>query len=311
MKSFGFKEERLKAFWTFLTERQNIYWKREECAPPPWTKDPILRDHFFCNVYRELDRGTIFCRNSILDFGWGYDHELIFRVMLYRMFNQPLTYNFLDKLVSASYSRVYFDGKKAGVLLERKRDAGISVFRGAWMTSGASLDGGSKAKAYCKDMEKFAHIVPQFTRELLQTKKIEDAWNLVCTVKWFGGFSAYQVVLDLSYIKLFNTQWEDLETWMYPGPGAKLGLMWLLGHSPIKRSGKEVRKVLTEQDCQDMILHLKNNQAKYFKKYDLKFRKWEGKPLDLNNCEFALCEFNKYMRAHHGGKKKRFTPVSE
>lgn len=48
----------VKGFFEFLEERQKIYLAKEAGKPRPWTKDPVLRDYFFCNVYREQDTVT-------------------------------------------------------------------------------------------------------------------------------------------------------------------------------------------------------------------------------------------------------------
>ena len=47
--------ERLKAF---MVARQALRNNRRAGGPPPWTSDPILAAHRWCNLIREQDRTT-------------------------------------------------------------------------------------------------------------------------------------------------------------------------------------------------------------------------------------------------------------
>lgn len=52
-------EERIRAFFEFVFDRQQVWHRRSRlCLPAPWSDDDILRNYRFCNVYRELDGGT-------------------------------------------------------------------------------------------------------------------------------------------------------------------------------------------------------------------------------------------------------------
>lgn len=301
-----FKEDRLRMFWSFVVERQQTYWRRQSGQPQPWSKDPFIQELFFCNVYRELDRGTQFAMREILD-KTKDPAILIYRILMYRMFNNPRTY----LLMKDGHSGIQrpSDALRIADKLDSSRESGNAVFKNAWMTSGANIVNMSKARAYCIELHRVWKDIKQLTNRVLAAKTMEDAWMEIRSVRWFGAFSAYQVVLDLSYHRLFEARWSDRDTWVYPGPGAKLGLFWLCGGKPVKRSGSGVSKEFTYEDCEKMIHHLCKNQDKYFKQFGLKFRRWEGKRLDAHNLEFSLCETNKYFRAQYGGKKKKFVPT--
>src|SRR6266705_3048098 len=47
-------------FWRFAAERQEIFFRRLEEFPPPWTCDPILNEYKFTNAYRASDRTSQF-----------------------------------------------------------------------------------------------------------------------------------------------------------------------------------------------------------------------------------------------------------
>lgn len=53
-------------FFAFARERHATYLRRQSGAPEPWTDDPILRKFRFTNVFRELDRTTVWFRTCLL-----------------------------------------------------------------------------------------------------------------------------------------------------------------------------------------------------------------------------------------------------
>ena len=58
-------------FNRFMVERHNIFIRKElSKLPYPWSGDPILTEFSFCNVYRELDKVTIWIREN-----WREPHD--------------------------------------------------------------------------------------------------------------------------------------------------------------------------------------------------------------------------------------------
>lgn len=57
-----------RKFWDFIEERMNIYFKRKQGLPAPWTNDPILQRSRFTNIYRELDWQTQYWHNLLLEY---------------------------------------------------------------------------------------------------------------------------------------------------------------------------------------------------------------------------------------------------
>ena len=50
------RQEVYDLYWYFACERQNIFIKKLNGEPAPWTKDLILQEYKFCNSYRVNDR---------------------------------------------------------------------------------------------------------------------------------------------------------------------------------------------------------------------------------------------------------------
>ena len=295
-----FKTEQLRKFYGFLTERQNIWHKRfVEKLPPPWTDDPILQANHCCNVYRELDKGTKYVTEAIIPSSTKPE-DVLFRILLYRMFNEINSYRAMKPVLTK------FTAYDAANILLKRQQNGHHVFRNAWLTAGTGLHGpGSKIQDYCRVAEGVYINRRQFYKTMKSAKGIKAGWDSLRQVKWMGGFMGYQVALDFSYIPWMD--WED-DGWVYVGPGAKKGIYWLKGESPI--TDHDLRELEFEQkrpiDFEKYIRVLQRKQGIYFKKFGLNFRKWDGKELDQHNIEFALCEFNKVLRAGHGGKRKRY-----
>ena len=54
----------VEGFYDYINERHAIYLKRFIGEPHPWTDDEILQTYSFCNVYRELDKVTVWIREN-------------------------------------------------------------------------------------------------------------------------------------------------------------------------------------------------------------------------------------------------------
>lgn len=46
------RQEVYDLYWYFACERQNIFIKKLNGEPAPWTNDKILQEYKFCNSYR-------------------------------------------------------------------------------------------------------------------------------------------------------------------------------------------------------------------------------------------------------------------
>ena len=64
---FGFCNMQPEPFFAFARARHQIYLRRKNGQPPPWTDDPILQRYRFTNVFRELDATTVWFRQHLRD----------------------------------------------------------------------------------------------------------------------------------------------------------------------------------------------------------------------------------------------------
>ncbi len=87
------KEDIVKLHHLYLTERHNIYKKKEiEKLPKPWTNDPVLDKYRFTNVRRELDRESKWLIENISKNNNLSLKEKILWSILFRTYNKSETF---------------------------------------------------------------------------------------------------------------------------------------------------------------------------------------------------------------------------
>lgn len=75
----------------------------------PWTRDPVLRAHRFTNCFRAADRVSQFLIGQVLYNGDQRPEEIVFRTLLFKMFNRVSTWVELENALGAlTWHRVQF-----------------------------------------------------------------------------------------------------------------------------------------------------------------------------------------------------------
>lgn len=293
-------QDTMRLFWEFIYERQEIFKRRYiDKSPDPWTTDPILRDYKFTNVYRELDRGTLFYVDNILKpaekvwedgnhrGGW---EQLVMDTLVYRHFNHIPTW---EAIVGHLHARQWREMEYALQRLPQVYTNAHNVTGFQWA---GSVQKTVNSMYLVHDM--WDTHLPEMASKLYSLKDdMGKTWeHMTKEVAGLGGFTAYEVVVDLSYSYLTGYTDDD---WVNPGPGCRRGLNRIF---PGLGNNLEL--------CRRKIEQLRAAQKEYFKAYDLDFFFWQGKELTLRNIEHSLCEFSKYMKAYNreGRPRNNFTP---
>lgn len=286
MKSvYAFK--RFEEFTTFVIERHRIYRRRLAGDPSPWTADPILRDYKFTNVYRELDRVTVWIREHWRE-PFAKEPYLFHAMVIARLVNHPDT---LDSLpVPGNWNK-----KRFLQTMHERQDAGLNTFNAAYIvsTGGLSLNKADYLAEYVLD--------PMWKdRERLQPKKgqtLASYYELLMQHTGMGGFIAAQIVADLKYVEPLSDA-RDWWTFVASGPGSRKGMSYLLGFSPtMKWKEHEWREALAELMVLVTPVVKENDMPRLHAQ-------------DLQNC---LCEFSKWSRtrAGTGRPKQKFKPFGD
>ena len=275
--------ENLIGFYDYIEERHQIYLRRKSGEPFPWTEDKILQTYSFCNVFRELDKVTIWIREN-----WREpyaDHpNLPFAMAMARQINWPET---LEEL---GFPLVW-EPENLKAIMQARKDRGEKVYTGAYMLTGTL--GGTKVE---QTIDKI--LTPLYKNPpLIYPKSLESTWSEYLPYAGFSGFMAYEVVTDLRHTKYLN-QAEDIMTWANAGPGARRGLNRIHGRPlkhPIKtrQLNEEMNSLLNKapQYLAGTIDHGSSTTLCF--------------SLEMREIEHCLCEFDKYERARLGEGRPR------
>lgn len=300
----GLDSTTLDRFWEFVTERQNVWHKRVvEGLRPAWTGDTILRQNRFTNVYRELDPGTQYAIQSILEKD-GSKIDKIFNVMIYRLIGRSESHRLLGFQTLDTYDTNYVETQ-----LKKRRDEENPVFTGAYMVSGYNGMGSSdKVENVSRIFAEIASNHQETIHRVLTADELRDAYTEIRSLPGFGNFLSYQILVDLLY-PLDSYGGDSLlpfspNEWSKPGPGAKKGL------TALKTEKSRATNL-------EIMRWLQKSQTAEFERLDLDF-KWisgrDGKSMELSlaNIQNCLCEFYKYHKIlnEEGRARRRFRPTN-
>lgn len=263
-----FKENELRLFVYWITERHNIYMKRQQGLPKPWTEDPILQTYRFCNVFRELDTTTIWIKENIRE---KYkDHKYMwFGMCVARQINKIETLAELGDLV------VDFNPEQFEAAMKTRRARGDLIYSPAYMltTHKCKMDKIEYTTMILNNVWKDRESITEY---LNQQPDLQSAFNLFLQYHGFGKFVSYEVVTDLRHTH-YLYQASDIYTWANSGPGAIRGLWRLQGLDYTKPMKQPMANNLMQQLLEHVTAIL-----------DMK--------LEMRDIEHSLCEFDKMMR---------------
>lgn len=103
-------------YWRFAAARQALYEARLRGQAAPWTSDPILRRHRFTNCYRAADRVSQFLISQVIYAGSQEPEEVVFRTLLFKVFNRISTWQRLEANFGEVSWREYDFGRYERVL---------------------------------------------------------------------------------------------------------------------------------------------------------------------------------------------------
>lgn len=269
-------------YWKFATERQNIFFKRFNDESFPWTKDKILYQYKFTNVYRATDRVSQYLIKNVIYKGSQKPEEVFFRLLLFKIFNRISTWEVLEyelgKISFKDYSFKRYDKVLSEVMHSR-----IPIYSAAYIMASGRLTFG-----YERKHQNHLRLIELMIKEkvpykLQHCKSMSEAYNLLHSYPTIGDFLAYQYVTDINYSTLTNfTEMEFVKA----GPGAKDGIV-------------KCFKDFGGYSYEDIIRLMVDNQEQEFERLNLDFKNLWGRKLQLIDCQNIFCEVDKYSRVAH------------
>lgn len=338
-------EPHLKLFFETMHERQLI-WKRRflDKTPQPWTENKIFRNSKFTNVYRELDRNSQWqIQNILLDKELDL-RNLIWKLMVFRFFNNPETFTFNTEhkavpkslfepavksglkqienpqdLISASrwrngipsyeeYNEDEFSNFIAGI-----RSTGKNPYTTAYLINSQATPG--QPRDYCYTRV----VIPTLHRELPEIMKIveeaEDPMDIINKLKRLpavADFIAHEFYQDFTYIPRYTDREFmrfDQNDYTNVGPGASIGIRLI--YPSLNSIGEQKQGIYWLRDKAEEMLTLISKE----KGEPMPYLEWDKKKgqyvisdkcnITLHQIEMWLCEFQKYWKMIIGKGKQR------
>lgn len=270
-----------------------------------FTRDPILQQYRFCNVFRELDRVTAWIRYNIRR-PYAHHPNLWLMLAIARYINWPETLQRLMEYEGAwpkyADDAQEFSPERLGAALDYLKGELDKLYTGAYM-----IRAESNPKAEWYSWTKQQYIARIVIGRLWETRDrwakllaggdfpgepvyLQEVWQYFQSphfIGW-GPFMAYQVVVDMRHTRLLGNA-PDIDTWAALGPGSRRGLNRLAGRPldyPLTQEQglQEMRAIHAEQDSRraPWVPHI-----------------------ELSDIQNALCETDKYLRAKLGEGRPR------
>lgn len=299
--------EKLDKFIYWMRGRHNIQLARMAGKPKPWTKDKVLQDNFFCNVFRELDKNTVWFREHIRD-PLKKSTDVILATVIFRWFNHiPTAISLLTG--SDSEIRWELDSPPPGPTLPKLLKS--SLFTNWDSTAALKLLKNHKqvfTSAHvvasglgAMKLESILTCIDQFAKRL--EDGIEEFDDLQEMHQWLrespaiGGFLAYEIVSDLRHTDILKNC--DPNKWANAGPGAMRGLDRLYNR-PLYFQRKSYDWSSEMKELHALCVSEIQKKGKLVSLLSPISPYLGAKPFvplfELREVEHSLCEFDKYMR---------------
>lgn len=269
-------------YWRFAAERQAIFFRRLSGAEAPWTDDEILSKFRFTNAYRASDRVSQYMIRHVIYDGCHSAEDLVFRIILFKLFNKIETWQLLNSQVGPiTHSTYRFD--KYDEVLTAAMCAGTRIYSSAYIMPSGGGKHPRKHRAHLQLLEMMMR--DKLPQKLAACPSMKHAFVLLRGYPMIGEFLSYQYVTDLNYSGVTN--FSEME-FVVPGPGARSGL-------------RKCFSDLGDWPEEDILRWVTDNQDAQFSKRELEFRSLWGRSLQLIDCQNLFCEIDKYARVRFPG----------
>lgn len=266
-------------FFLLCYERQLI-WQRKRAGLREHSQDAKMAKHFYCNVYRELDRGTQYFRANLIHHrshaNGKFDlEEVLWDSLCYRLVNKIETFEKFGGIPRRDEFKQFVSDTFLPMW-----ESDMVVFTSAHQNMGKDRYLATMKSLYRED----GNLIKKLASKISSAKDLQTCYNVLLQVDNVGKFFAWQVLCDLLEAKVIPFTENE---WVKLGPGAIGGLKAIFGKSIVKT---------VELVQLTMLLHEIKDQV--YRALELTFPKFIGREITVKNIEHALCEFCKYTDEH-------------
>ena len=293
------RQEIYDLYWYFANERQNIFVKKLNGDTPPWTNDSILKTYKFCNSYRVNDRVSQYLLKNVIYNGKTYkDEDMLFRIILFKLFNKETTWELLIKEFK-DITLSTFDMKEYSKVLTNAINNNIKIYNDAYISCATKAFGYDRKHDNHLALLNKMFIIDKVQDKILKCINMEQAFKIIKSYPLIGNFMAYQLITDINYSNIVD--WKEDE-FTVAGPGSSRG---------IKKCFIDKGNLSNE----DIIRYMYNHQEEEFKRLNLDFKTIGNRKLQLIDIQNIFCELDKYCRekvpslkSNRTKIKKKYTP---
>ena len=317
----------------WVVERHRIHKRKDiEKLSPPWSVHEGFDQHY-CNVKRRQDRESRNLINGVCHNDKLTLKDKMINCIIFRCINRYDTFKLLGlprKLDQGKYTFDELETISEKVKKFEEDNPKTPIFTNAYMISGniRGLDLKIKATDELSDEEKeryFAlhsavrqlylfNIYFDKLDEFLQYDNAKDLFAFFKKAKMIGfsTFLGYQIFLDWTYCPEYTVS-DNVA--VLSGPGCDYGLQCLYGYNNLTMGEFKKHVRANGQTPESLLCILRDNTKRFFENY----RDFDGNKVDLdelfddlpqeehtlklNDWENIMCEFSKYFRHFHGGRK--------
>ena len=293
------RQEIYDLYWYFANERQNIFIKKLNGDTSPWTNDPILKTYKFCNSYRVNDRVSQYLlKNVIYNCKTYKDEDMLFRIILFKLFNNESTWELLLKEFK-DITLSTFNMKEYSKILTDAINNNIKIYNDAYISCATKAFGYDRKHDNHLALLNKMFIIDKVQDKILKCTNMEQAFKIIKSYPLIGNFMAYQLITDINYSNIVD--WKEDE-FTVAGPGSLRG---------IKKCFIDKGNISNE----DIIRYMYNHQEEEFKRLNLDFKTIGNRKLQLIDIQNIFCELDKYCRekvpslkSNRTKIKKKYTP---
>ena len=293
------RQEIYDLYWYFANERQNIFIKKLNGDTPPWTNDPILKTYKFCNSYRVNDRVSQYLLKNVIYNAKTYkDEDMLFRIILFKLFNKESTWELLLKEFK-DITLSTFDMKEYSNVLTNAINNKIKIYNDAYISCATKAFGYDRKHDNHLALLNKMFIIDKVQDKILKCTNMEQAFKIIKSYPLIGNFMAYQLITDINYSNIVD--WKEDE-FTVAGPGSLRG---------IKKCFIDKGNLSNE----DIIRYMYNHQEEEFERLNLNFKTIGNRKLQLIDIQNIFCELDKYCRekvpslkSNRTKIKKKYTP---
>jgi len=286
-------------FVEFIYDRQLVWFNRFiRKTGKPWSTNPILNKYHFCNIYRELDKGTIHLIDNIINSGLS-NKDKVFNIIAYRLFNVN---GFFGEILQHPFNPDSFeeDFMDYEQQLDQAKFNGMKLQSEAYMFTGVTINPYRKQDKHIQTLHALGIIASQFNRlmaDIMEFESLKKIHERLCELPCVGPFIAHQILVDMTYIEgLF---WQDINSFVHVGPGAVGSLEYIYGSKDHECC---FHLFLSQKNLFNMLFE---GTGKQWRAVLYKTPYFKNQYLSISNIQNSLCEFRKYRNYSENKKRKR------